>query len=81
VTAKQVQQFIGRDALQPSSMTPVRRPVPRTRELEPLEDQATQPVLIFVALLILAASVVVATTGPANLSRTHAKQVAVPDRR
>jgi uncharacterized protein len=40
--------------------------------VDPFEDQVTQP------FLILAASVVVAATGRANLSRTHAKQVAVP---
>jgi membrane protease YdiL (CAAX protease family) len=52
--------------------------LPLTILLEPLEDQVTQPFLIYVALTILAATVVVAATGPANLSRTHAKQVAVP---
>ena len=46
--------------------------------VEPFEDELTRPFLIYVALMILAASVVVAATGPANLSRTHAKQVAVP---
>jgi uncharacterized protein len=46
--------------------------------VDPFEDQVTRPFLIYVALMILAASVVVAATGPANLSRTHAKQVAVP---
>ena len=30
------------------------------------------------ALMVLAAAVVVAATGPANLSRTHAKQVVTP---
>ena len=52
--------------------------LPLTVLLEPLEDQITQPFLIYVALTILAATVVVAATGPANLSRTHAKQIAVP---
>ena len=52
--------------------------VPLTVFFEPLEDELTQPFLLYVALMILAASVVVAATGPANLSRTHAKQVAVP---
>ena len=53
--------------------------VPLTVFLEPLEkDELTQPFLIYVALMILAASVVVAVAGPVNLSRTRAKQVAVP---
>ncbi len=52
--------------------------LPLTVFLEPLEDQAAQPFLIYVALLILAASVVVAAAGPATLSRTHAKQVGEP---
>ena len=52
--------------------------LPLTVLLEPLEDQVAQPFLIYVALMILAATVVVAATGPANLSRTHAKQIAVP---
>ena len=52
--------------------------LPLTILLEPLEDQIAQPFLIYVALLILAATVVVAATGPANLSRTHAKQVVTP---
>lgn len=43
-----------------------------------LDDQVALPFLIYVALMILAASVVVAVTGPATLSRTHAKQVALP---
>jgi uncharacterized protein len=46
--------------------------------VEPFEDQLTRPFLILVALMILAASVVVAATGPATLSRTHAKQVSLP---
>lgn len=46
--------------------------------VEPFEDQLTRPFLILVALTILAASVVVAAAGPATLSRTRAKQVAVP---
>jgi uncharacterized protein len=54
--------------------------LPLTVLLEPLaeEDQLTRPFLICVALLILAAAVVVAAAGRANLSRTRAKQVAVP---
>jgi membrane protease YdiL (CAAX protease family) len=46
--------------------------------VDPFEDQLTRPFLIYVALTILAAAVVVAATGPATLSRTRAKQVAVP---
>jgi hypothetical protein len=45
---------------------------------EPFEDQPTRPFLILVALTVLAAAVVVAAAGPATLSRTRAKQVAVP---
>jgi membrane protease YdiL (CAAX protease family) len=41
--------------------------LPLTILLEPLEDQVHQPFLIYVALMILAAAVVVAATGPANL--------------
>lgn len=52
--------------------------VPLTVFLEPLDDQVAGPFLICVALTILAASVVVVATGPATLSRTRAKQVAVP---
>jgi uncharacterized protein len=52
--------------------------LPRTVFLEPLEDQVALPFLIYVALMTLAASVVVAATGPATLSRTRAEQVAVP---
>jgi membrane protease YdiL (CAAX protease family) len=52
--------------------------LPLTILLEPLEDQVHQPFLIYVALTIVAAAVVVAATGPANLSRTHPKQVTTP---
>jgi len=52
--------------------------LPLTVLLEPLEDQAALPFLIYVALMTVAASVVVAATGPATLSRTHVKQIAVP---
>jgi CAAX protease family protein len=52
--------------------------LPLTIFLEPLEDQIAQPFLIYVALTILAAAVVVAATGPEHLSRTHTKQVATP---
>ncbi|MET0938516.1 MAG: type II CAAX endopeptidase family protein [Gaiellaceae bacterium] len=54
--------------------------LPLTVFLEPLakDDQVTQPFLIYVALMVIAASVVVAATGPATLSRTHTKQVDVP---
>ncbi len=53
--------------------------VPLTVFLEPLEkDELTQPFLIYVALMMLAAAVVVAATGPATLSRSHSKQVAAP---
>jgi hypothetical protein len=46
--------------------------------VDPSEDEVTRPFLIYVALMILAASVVVAVAGPVNLSRIDAKQVAVP---
>jgi membrane protease YdiL (CAAX protease family) len=52
--------------------------LPLTVLLEPLEDQVAQPFLIYVALMVLAAAFVVAAVGPANLSRTHARQIAVP---
>lgn len=52
--------------------------LPLTVFFEPLDDQITQPFLIYVALMVVAAAVVVAATGPATLSRTHPKQVAVP---
>ena len=52
--------------------------LPLTVLLEPLEGQVLQPFLIYDALLILAAIVLVAATGPANLSRTHPKQVVTP---
>jgi uncharacterized protein len=52
--------------------------LPLTILLEPLEDQVAHPFLIYVALMILAAAVVVAATGPANLSRTYPKQVTTP---
>jgi membrane protease YdiL (CAAX protease family) len=52
--------------------------LPLTILLEPLDDQVARPFLIYVALMVLAASVVVAAAGPATLSRTRAKQVAVP---
>ena len=50
--------------------------LPLTLLLDPLEGQIAQPFLIYVALTILAAAVVVAATGPEQLSRTHTKQVA-----
>jgi membrane protease YdiL (CAAX protease family) len=53
--------------------------LPLTVFFEPLErDELTQPFLIYVALMVLAAAVVVAVTGPATLSRNHAKQTLVP---
>ena len=51
--------------------------LPLTILLEPLDDQVALPFLIYVALMVVAASVVVAVTGPATLSRTRAKQVAI----
>lgn len=48
--------------------------------VEPFEGQVARPFLILLALMIVAASVVVAATGPATLCRTRAKQVAVPGR-
>jgi membrane protease YdiL (CAAX protease family) len=46
--------------------------------VDPFEGELTRPFLILVALMIGAASIVVGATGPATLSRTRAKQVAVP---
>jgi uncharacterized protein len=46
--------------------------------VDPFEDQLTRPFLIYLAVMILSALVVAAATGPATLSRTRAKQVAVP---
>jgi membrane protease YdiL (CAAX protease family) len=43
-----------------------------------LEDDIARPFLIYVAVMVVAAAVVVAATGPATLSRTRTKQVAVP---
>jgi membrane protease YdiL (CAAX protease family) len=45
--------------------------------VDPFEDQLAQPFLIYVALMVLAASVVAAVAGPAALSRTRGKQVDV----
>ena len=54
--------------------------VPLTVFYEPLakDDQVTRPFLIYVALMVLAAAVVVIAAGPATLSRTRAKQTVVP---
>jgi membrane protease YdiL (CAAX protease family) len=54
--------------------------VPLTVFFEPLanDGQVTRPFLIYVALMVLAAAVVVVATGPATLSRTGAKQTVVP---
>ena len=46
--------------------------------VDPFEDHVARPFLIYVALMVLAASVVVAVTGTATLSRTRGKQVDVP---
>jgi membrane protease YdiL (CAAX protease family) len=54
--------------------------VPLTVFYEPLakDGQVARPFLIYVALMVLAAAVVVVATGPATLSRTRAKQTVVP---
>jgi hypothetical protein len=52
--------------------------LPLTIFFEPLDDEITQPFLVYVGLMVLTASVVVVATGPATLSRSHAKQVDVP---
>ena len=52
--------------------------LPLTIFLEPLKGQVLQPYWIYVALLTVAAAILVAATGPANLSRTQPKHVAVP---
>ncbi len=46
--------------------------------LAPLGRDLTQPYLIYVAFLVVAAAAIVVTTGPANLSRTQPKQIDVP---
>jgi membrane protease YdiL (CAAX protease family) len=46
--------------------------------VDPFEDQVARPFLIYVALMVAAASVVAAAAGPATLSRTRAKQVGEP---
>lgn len=43
-----------------------------------LEEEVIRPFLIYVGLMVVAASIVVAATGPQTLSRRHPKQVAVP---
>ena len=52
--------------------------LPLTVFLEPLQDQIVKPFLIYAALTVLAASVVVAATGRARLTRTRAEAAAVP---
>ncbi|HET6989200.1 MAG TPA: type II CAAX endopeptidase family protein [Kribbella sp.] len=52
--------------------------LPLTFVITPLGKDMTQIFLIFVALMVVAATVVVVATGPANLSRTRQKQVAMP---
>jgi membrane protease YdiL (CAAX protease family) len=52
--------------------------LPLTIFYEPLDDEVSQPFLIYVALMVVAAAIVVAAAGPANLSRTRGKQVEVP---
>ncbi len=46
--------------------------------VDPFEDQVARPFLIYVALVVVAAALVVAVAGPAALSRTRAKQVGEP---
>lgn len=46
--------------------------------VQPFDDEVARPFLIYVAMLIVAAAVVTAATGPAALSRAHAKQVGEP---
>lgn len=46
--------------------------------VDPFEGHVARPFLIYVALMVLAASVVLAVTGTATLSRTRGKQVDVP---
>jgi uncharacterized protein len=46
--------------------------------VQPFEDQVARPFLIYVALMVVAASLVVAAAGPAALSRRRAKQVGEP---
>jgi uncharacterized protein len=50
--------------------------LPLTLLITPLGSKMTQPFLIYVALMVIAAVAVALATGAAHLSRTHHKQVA-----
>jgi CAAX protease family protein len=52
--------------------------LPLTILITPLEDEMTRSLLIYVGLMIIAATCVAIATGAANLSRTQPKQVDVP---
>ena len=52
--------------------------LPLTLLIAPLGDEGARPFLIYLALLIVVAGAIVMTTGPARLSRTQPKQIAVP---
>lgn len=52
--------------------------LPLTLFIAPLEGDSAQPFRIYVVLLVIAASAVVAGTGAANLSSTQQKQVETP---
>lgn len=52
--------------------------LPLTLFIAPLGEQSARPFLILLALLAGVAGTIVAATGPAHLSRTQPKQIAVP---
>ena len=52
--------------------------LPLTLLIAPLGEQGAGPFLIYLALLIAVAGAIVMATGPARLSRTQPKQIAVP---
>jgi membrane protease YdiL (CAAX protease family) len=52
--------------------------LPITLLVSPLGEQGARPFWIYVALLVVVTGAIVVATGPANLSRTQPKQIAVP---
>ena len=52
--------------------------LPVTLLLAPLGKHSARPFLIYLALLVIVTAAIVVATGPARLSRTQPKQIAVP---
>lgn len=52
--------------------------LPITLLITPLGEQGTRPFLIYLALFVVVTAAIVAAAGPAHLSRTQPKQIAVP---